>query len=168
MGLFSFKIGWDIAWAFLTEAASAVLPSEQVNSGDNGNCEFGGPFCHFGVFHLKQLWWCNLFEWSTGYCPQMYCRPTVLFPLTFCSPDARSRKNVHLRHSPDWSGWRFLRRFDWLCRLNGWSKPCVLKSCQRENSYLQNICYYATPVALTILKLVCPALLILNTPRTIL
>jgi hypothetical protein len=32
------------------EAALAVLPPDQAYGGDVSNCEFSGPFCHFGVF----------------------------------------------------------------------------------------------------------------------
>jgi hypothetical protein len=44
------KFGWDVAWAFLREAASAVLPPDQAYGGDDSDSEFGGSFCHFNVF----------------------------------------------------------------------------------------------------------------------
>jgi hypothetical protein len=49
IGAFGLKIGWEIARAFLTEAASAVPLPDQAG-GDDGNHEFGRPFHHFGVF----------------------------------------------------------------------------------------------------------------------
>jgi hypothetical protein len=50
MGLFGLNIGWDVARAFLSERASAVSPTDLAFSGDDSNREFGGPFCHFGIF----------------------------------------------------------------------------------------------------------------------
>jgi hypothetical protein len=95
----------------------------------------------------------------------MYCRPTILLSLPFCSPGTRDGENARLRHSLDWRGWRFLKCFDRLCRINGLSEPCALKRCLTKNSRLQNICFYATSVACSVVKIFCPAHLILNTPR---
>jgi hypothetical protein len=50
MRLFSLKIVWDEARAFLTEAVSTVLPPDLVYSSSNGNHDVGGPFCHCGIF----------------------------------------------------------------------------------------------------------------------
>jgi hypothetical protein len=49
MGVFGFKIGWDMARAFLIEAALIALPPDLVYSGGNGNQD-SGPFCHFVIF----------------------------------------------------------------------------------------------------------------------
>jgi hypothetical protein len=46
MGLF----GWDIARAFLTEAASPVSPPDLVYSASNGNHEVDSPFQHWHFF----------------------------------------------------------------------------------------------------------------------
>ncbi len=44
-------------------------------------------FSSFWIFfRLLQLWWYNLFKWSTGSWFHTCCRPTVLYLLTFCSP----------------------------------------------------------------------------------
>jgi hypothetical protein len=43
-------ISWDVARAFLTEAASMVLMPDLVYSSSNGNHDIGGPFRHFGIF----------------------------------------------------------------------------------------------------------------------
>jgi hypothetical protein len=50
MGLFGLKIGWDVARAFLTEAALIVLPLDLLYSGGDGNHEVGGHFRHFSIF----------------------------------------------------------------------------------------------------------------------
>jgi hypothetical protein len=50
IGLVSLKIGWDVARAFLTEAAWTVLPPDFLNVGGDTNQDVGGPFCHFGYF----------------------------------------------------------------------------------------------------------------------
>ncbi len=55
-----------------------------------------------------------------GLVPNTYCRPTVLFLLTFCSPDECNAKNLRLRHSSDWRGSRYVRQFDWFCPLNSY------------------------------------------------
>jgi hypothetical protein len=44
------KIGWDVARAFLTEAAWTVLPPDLLNVGGNTNQDVGGSFHHFGYF----------------------------------------------------------------------------------------------------------------------
>jgi hypothetical protein len=44
------KIGWDVARAFLTEAAWTVLPLDLLNVGGNTNQDVGGSFSHFGYF----------------------------------------------------------------------------------------------------------------------
>jgi hypothetical protein len=41
--LFGLKINWNVARAFLTEAALTVLPLDFLYVG-------GSPFCHFGNF----------------------------------------------------------------------------------------------------------------------
>jgi hypothetical protein len=50
MRLFSLKIVWDEARAFLTEAVSTVLPPDLVYSSSDGNLNVSGPFRHCGIF----------------------------------------------------------------------------------------------------------------------
>jgi hypothetical protein len=52
MRLFGLKIGWDVAKAFLTDAALTILPLDFLYSGGDGNHDVGGPFRHFGNFCL--------------------------------------------------------------------------------------------------------------------
>jgi hypothetical protein len=52
MGLFGLKIGWDVARAFLKEAALTVLPLDLLYSGGDGNHDVCSLFCHFDVFLL--------------------------------------------------------------------------------------------------------------------
>jgi hypothetical protein len=46
------KIGWDVARAFLTEAASTVLSPDLEYSESIGNHNIGDPFHHFGIFFV--------------------------------------------------------------------------------------------------------------------
>jgi hypothetical protein len=50
LGHFALKISWDVARAFLTEAAWTVSQPDFL-SGDN-NQDVGGPFHHFGYFFI--------------------------------------------------------------------------------------------------------------------
>ncbi len=52
MGLLGLKIGWDVARAFLTEAALTVSPPDLRYSLGDGNYDVGGHFHHFGIFCL--------------------------------------------------------------------------------------------------------------------
>jgi hypothetical protein len=50
------KIGWDIARAFLTEAALVVLPLDFLYFGSDSNHDIDSPFHHFSCFSsLKAL-----------------------------------------------------------------------------------------------------------------
>ncbi len=50
IGLVGLKIDWDVARAFLTEAAWTVLLPDLLNVGSDTNQDLGGPFRHFGYF----------------------------------------------------------------------------------------------------------------------
>jgi hypothetical protein len=50
MQLFGLKIGWDIARAFLAEAALTVLPPDLVYSGSGSNHNVSSRFHLFGIF----------------------------------------------------------------------------------------------------------------------
>jgi hypothetical protein len=50
MGLFGLKINWDMAWAFLVNAALMVSLPDFPNSGSASNHNLRSPFCHFGYF----------------------------------------------------------------------------------------------------------------------
>ncbi len=50
IGLFGLKISWDVARAFLKEAALTVLPPDLLYSGGDGNHKIGGLFRRFVVF----------------------------------------------------------------------------------------------------------------------
>ncbi len=50
IGLFGLKISWDVARAFLKEAALTVSPPDLLYSGDDGNHDVGGLFRRFVVF----------------------------------------------------------------------------------------------------------------------
>jgi hypothetical protein len=55
MSLIGLKIGWDVARAFVIEAALTVLPLDLLYSGGDSNNDVGGLFRHFVVFCLLQL-----------------------------------------------------------------------------------------------------------------
>jgi hypothetical protein len=46
------KISWDVARAFLTEAAWTVLPPDFLNVGGDTNQDVSGPFRYFGNFFV--------------------------------------------------------------------------------------------------------------------
>jgi hypothetical protein len=50
MGLFSLKIGWDVARAFLSENALTVSPPDLINSSNECNQDISGSFHQFGNF----------------------------------------------------------------------------------------------------------------------
>ncbi len=84
--LFVLKIGWDIARAFLTEAALTVsLLAFFLPSSGNGNQDINSPFCHCGHFSSFTVLMIQFFEWSNRCCPQTYYQPTVLYSPTFCA-----------------------------------------------------------------------------------
>jgi hypothetical protein len=50
MGLFGLKINWDLAWAFLVNAALMVSLPDFSNSGSDTNHNVRSPFCQFRYF----------------------------------------------------------------------------------------------------------------------
>jgi hypothetical protein len=50
MSLIGLKIGWDVARAFMIEAALMVSPLDLLYSGGDGNNDIGGLFHRFVVF----------------------------------------------------------------------------------------------------------------------
>jgi hypothetical protein len=50
MSLIGFKIGWDVARAFVMEAALMVLPPDLLYSGGDDNHDVGGLFRRFVIF----------------------------------------------------------------------------------------------------------------------
>jgi hypothetical protein len=50
MSLIGLKIGWEIARAFVIEAALTVSPPDLLYSGGDGNHDVGGLFRRFIIF----------------------------------------------------------------------------------------------------------------------
>ncbi len=50
MSLIGLKIGWDVARAFMIEAALTVSQPDLLYSGGDGNHDVGRLFCSFVIF----------------------------------------------------------------------------------------------------------------------
>ncbi len=81
--LFSLKIGWDLARAFLMLAMLTVLPSDFLNSGGDSNYNIGGHlhcFSSFTALREECSWFCDIFLSAYNSLPMIFFLQNFLQP----------------------------------------------------------------------------------------
>jgi hypothetical protein len=119
MSLIGLKIGWDVARVFVMEAALTVLPPDLLYSGSDGNHDIGGLFCHFVILSSLTAILIKFVLNDRHWLLPKHIIDQQFYSRRLLAALAHAAVNMCACHSPDWRGWRLLRRFDWLCRLNG-------------------------------------------------
>ncbi len=150
----AWKIGNDLARAFLMQISILVLPPDFLNSGFESKHNVCGHFHQFSS--LTALMQVLVLKCIVD---QQFCSCRLFAALV--SASMKMRTSVIAR-TIGGSGFKLF----WLAlQAKQLIKLVVFRSCKTENSCLQNICLYATSLGPTVFKLFCPMQLILNTPR---
>jgi hypothetical protein len=120
MGLFSLKISWDVARAFLMEAALMVLLPDLLYSGGYSNHNVSGPFCYFGIFSSLTAMMIKLVLMIDKVLSPsiLLTNSCILTDFLQSWPAGWQKCMPSSQPGLDWRGLQFLRRFDQLCRLN--------------------------------------------------